>query len=163
LLTPAFPSAAGAGNAASFASQVSPGALASIFGTGFGPTTAQGDLGLLTNALPASLAGVSVTVNGTAAPLLYLSPGQINFQVPWKAQTGTASIAVVVNGGASNALQIPVKTAAPGLFTSSGAAIVQNSDYTLNGPDNPAPRGGTIIAYLTGSGPIAPAVADGTP
>jgi uncharacterized protein (TIGR03437 family) len=165
VLTPAYPTAGGATNAASFISKVSPGALASIFGTGFGSVTAQGDLGLLTNALPTSISGVGVTVNGVAAPLLFVSPGQINFQVPWKTPAGSASIAVVVNGGASNALDVPVQTAAPGLFTTQdGAAIVQNAaDYSLNGTDHPASAGSTIIAYLTGSGSVSPAVTDGVP
>ena len=52
--------------------------------------------------------------------------------------------------------------AAPGLFSSSsGQAIVQNSDYTLNDPGNPAKVGSTIVAYLSGSGTVSPAVADG--
>jgi uncharacterized protein (TIGR03437 family) len=59
---------------------------------------------------------------------------------------------------------VPVLTAAPGLFTfASGQAVVQNSDFTLNGPGNPIKAGGTIVAYLTGSGPVSPAVANGAP
>jgi len=163
-LTATSAGASGVVNAASFLTRISPGALASVFGTGFGTTTAQGDIGLLTNALPSVLNNVRVTVNGTAAPLLYLSPNQINFQVPWKTPAGTADVAVTVNGGASNSMQVAVQTAAPGLFTlASGAAIVQNSDYSLNDADHPASPGSTIIAYLTGSGPVDPAVADGTP
>jgi adhesin/invasin len=71
----------------------------------------------------------------------------------------------VVNGGSSNIAAVPVGTAAPGLFVlPSGAAIVQNTpSYALNDPSNPAPAGSTIVAYLTGSGPVSPAVKDGTP
>src|SRR6185295_1274795 len=68
------------------------------------------------------------------------------------------------NGGAGNAVQVPVQTAAPGLFTNGAAAIVQNfPDFSLNDASHPIAPGGTIIAYLTGSGPVSPAVADGTP
>jgi uncharacterized protein (TIGR03437 family) len=165
-LSASVASASGVSNAASFVAKVSPGALASIFGAGFGQTTAQGQLGLISNALPTSLAGISVTVNGTLAPLLYVSPGQINFQVPWKAtasSSGTAAVAVVVNGGPSNAVQVPLQTAAPGLFTIGDAAIAQNQDFTLNDAGHPAAPGSTIVAYLTGSGPVSLAVADGTP
>jgi adhesin/invasin len=76
------------------------------------------------------------------------------------------NVAVVVNGGSSNTVAVGVGTAAPGLFydPASGAAIVQNApSYTLNDPSNPAPAGSTIVAYLTGSGPVSPAVKDGTP
>ena len=165
LLTPTTPAADGVTNAASFQPAISPGALASIFGSNFGSTTAQGDIGLLTNALPKSIASVGVTVNGVAAPLIYVSPGQINFQVPWSTATGTASVAVTVNGGASNAVQVPVQSAAPGLFITPGgtAAIVQNADFSTNGAGNPAAAGSTIVAYLTGSGPVGPQAADGVP
>jgi len=57
---------------------------------------------------------------------------------------------------------VSVLTAAPGLFTlPNGQAIVQNIDFSLNGPNNPAKAGSTIVVYLTGSGPVNPAVATG--
>jgi uncharacterized protein (TIGR03437 family) len=165
VLTPAFPAIGGVGNAASYTPRISPGALATIFGTGFGTSTFQADDGLAWPTITTNL--VSVKVNGVAAPLYYVSPGQINFQVPWATPAaGTVNVAVVVNGGSSNIAAVPVGTAAPGLFydPASGAAIVQNTpDYSLNSPSNPAPAGSTIVAYLTGSGPVSPAAKDGTP
>jgi len=160
-LTPIFPSISSGGvvNAASYTARISPGALASVFGTGFGVSTVQPDV-----PLPASAAGVTVNVNGKAAPILYLTPGQINFQVPWSTPTsGNVNVVVSVGTANSNTVSVPVGTAAPGLFAqTSGAAIVQNfPDYSLNDPSNPASGGSTIIAYLTGSGPVSPAVADG--
>ncbi len=163
VLTPNFPAIGGVGNAASGTARISPGALASIYGTGFGNSTFVADDGL---AWPTAVNVVSVTVNGVAAPLYYVSPGQINFQVPWATPaTGTVNVAVMVNGGSSNIAAVPVASAAPGLFVlPNGAAIVQNTpSYTLNEASNPAPAGSTIVAYLTGSGPVAPAVKDGTP
>jgi adhesin/invasin len=103
-----------------------------------------------------------VSVNGQLAPVLYVTPNQVNFQVPWETVLGPATVTVAVNGGASNAVTANVLGAAPGLFsTSSGQAVVQNSDYTLNSPSNPAKVGSTIIAYLSGSGAVSPAVVDG--
>jgi len=167
VLTPsAGPAAGGASNNASGIARLSPGSIASIYGSNFGTTTAVGQLGFLSNALPTSLNGVSVMVNGSPAPLYFISPGQINFQVPWSTtagSSGTAAITVVVNGGASNPVQVPLQTAAPGLYVSDTSAIVQNQDYSLNDAGHPAAAGSTIIAYLTGSGPVSPAVADGTP
>ena len=165
MLVPTFPAiySNGVGNAASGATRISPGALASVYGTGFGASTFTADAGF---AWPTTTNFVSVQVNGVAAPLYYVSPGQINFQVPWATPTtGTVNVAVVVNGGSSNTVAVGVGTAAPGLFyLASGAAIVQNApSYTLNDPSNPAPAGSTIVAYLTGSGPVSPAVKDGTP
>jgi uncharacterized protein (TIGR03437 family) len=160
-LAPTAPviAAGGVGNAASFAAKLSPGALASVFGTGFGTTTVQPD-----EPLPTSVSGVSVNINGKGAPIYYASPTQINFQVPWSTPaTGSVSVVVSVAGGNSNTITVPVSAAAPGLFyLPGGAAIVQNQDYSLNDPSNPAARSSTIIAYLTGSGPISPAQTDGT-
>jgi uncharacterized protein (TIGR03437 family) len=167
VLVPTFPtiSTNGVGNAASYATRISPGALASIFGSGFGTSTFQADDGLPWPTTTNNL--VSVKVNGVAAPLYFVSPGQINFQVPWATPTtGTVNVAVLVNGGSGNVAPVAVGTAAPGLFYDpvSGAAIVQNTpDYSLNSSSNPAPAGSTIVAYLTGSGPVSPAAKDGTP
>ncbi len=167
VLTPTFPtiSTNGVTNAASFAPRISPGALASVFGTGFGTSTYLADDG---RPWVTTANSVSVKVNGVAAPLYFVSPGQINFQVPWATPTsGTVNVAVLVNGGSTNTVPVAVGTAAPGLFydPTSGAAIVQNANtpaYLLNTPSNPAPAGSTIIAYLTGSGPVSPPATDGT-
>jgi uncharacterized protein (TIGR03437 family) len=168
LLTPAPGPAVNSGgviNVASGAVRLSPGMLASVFGTNLSAVTTSTSLGFASNALPTNVNGVGVSVNGVAAPLLYLSPGQINFQVPWSTpSSGTAAISVSINGGPSNTVQIPLATAAPGLFTyPNGAAITQNSDFTLHDAAHPAAAGGTIVAYLTGSGPISPAQVDGVP
>ena len=165
VLTPTYPTIGSNGvtNAASYAPRISPGAIASIFGTGFGNSTFVADDGL---AWPTSTTNlVSVKVNGVAAPLDYVSPVQINFQVPWATPTtGTVNVAVMVNGGSSNIAAVPVATAAPGLFVlPSGQAAVLNPDYSINDPSNPAQAGTTIFAYLTGSGPVSPAAADGVP
>ena len=164
-LVPTFPaiSTNGVANAASYATRISPGALASVFGTGFGTSTYLADDG---RPWVTTANSVSVKVNGVAAPLYFVSPGQINFQVPWEIPTsGTVSVAVLVNGGSSNTASVAVGTAAPGIFydPTSGDAIVQNTpDYSLNTAANPAPAGSTIVAYLTGSGPVSPATKDGT-
>ncbi|MDE3165644.1 MAG: SMP-30/gluconolactonase/LRE family protein, partial [Acidobacteriota bacterium] len=154
-------------NAASFAQRISPGAWATVFGSGFGSSTVNGSLGLLSNALPTTLNSIQVTVNGTPAPLLFVSPGQINFQVPWAAtpnSSGNAAVTVVINGGPTNVIQVPLSTAAPGIFTNGAAAIAQNyPDYSLNDASHPVPAGGTIIVYLTGSGPLSGSVPNGTP
>jgi uncharacterized protein (TIGR03437 family) len=143
-------------NAASFTPQVSAGALASIFGSNFGSIGVGATL-----PLPTTLGGVSVTVNGRPAPLLFVNSGQVNFQVPWETALGSAKV-VVGNGLTSNTATVSVLTAAPGLFTlPNGQAIVQNPDFSLNGPNNPVKVGSTIVVYLTGSGPVNPPVATG--
>ena len=163
-LTPSAPAITAVTNAASYLAQVSPGALATVFGSGLSNATFTAN-----PPYPASLGasalggeGVSVAVNGKAAPVFFVSPTQINFQVPWETPVGTANVTVSVAGGASKEFSVPVVTAGPGLFVSGDAAIAQNgADYSLNGPGHPAAPGSTIVAYLTGSGPVSPAVEDG--
>ena len=164
-LVPTFPAIYpnGVTNAASYATRISPGALAAIFGTGFGSSTFLADDGFAWPTTTTSL--VSVQVNGVPAPLYYVSPVQINFQVPWATPTtGTVNVAVLVNGGSSNIAAVSVATAAPGLFVMpSLQAAVLNPDYSINTPSNPAQVGTTVFAYLTGSGPVSPPAKDGIP
>jgi uncharacterized protein (TIGR03437 family) len=160
-LKPVTPSVAAAGvvNAASFSPEVSPGALATVFGSNFTGTGLQASAASLP--LASSLGGVSVQVNGVSAPVLYASTNQINFQIPWETKAGTATLAVSTNGFASSQVNITVQQAAPGLFVDGSHAIVENSDFSLNSSGNPAKVGGTILAYLTGAGAVSHQPADG--
>lgn len=155
--TPAI-SSGGVVNAASFTPNFSPGALASIFGNDFTGTGLQAIASL---PLPSNLGGVSVQVNGLAAPVLYESEGQINFQIPWETNPGSATVVVSTGGVASAAVNITVQAAAPELFVQGSHAIVQNSDFSLNSSSNPAKAGGSILAYLTGAGPVSNPPAEG--
>ncbi len=96
----------------------SPGGLASILGTGLPVQSAQKANSF---PLPTKLAGVQVKINDTAAPLLFASDSQINFQCPG-VSAGTA-LSVTVEGEAG-LLSLPIlsemQPAAPGLFTVSG-------------------------------------------
>jgi uncharacterized protein (TIGR03437 family) len=156
--------AGGVVNAANYGA-LSPGSLASIFGTNLASSPAGA-----TAPLPTTLGGASVFVNGKAAPLIYVGPLQINFQVPWETPVGNATVMVTASGVNSNTVTVPVLAVAPALFFVSGnpsdrqnQAAIQNSDYTLNSPSNPALAGTPIIAYLTGTGPVNPAASTGVP
>lgn len=161
LLQPPPPaiSTGGVVNAASFAVGVpiSPGEIASVFGTYFGVSIGNA----ASVPLPTVLAGVSITVGGRKAPLFYVNPSQINFQVPWETPLGSANVVVSLNGVPSNTAAVPVIAASPGLFTMGTAAVVLNSDNTLNQSSSPAAPGSAISAYLTGSGPVNHTIADG--
>ncbi len=140
-------------NAASFQSgMVAPGSLFSIFGTGLSTQTASArNLPLLT-----TLGQTQVLVNRTTAPLVYVSDGQINAQMPIGTPTGQAITLTVNNGSAvSNAVTLNVPPAAPGIFTANGTeAIVQNQNGSLNSANAPAHPGDVLVAYLTGGGAV---------
>ncbi len=143
---------------------LSPGELVTLFGTNIGPVTPAG---MTTSANPdyvdTSLSGVSVTVDGHAAPILYVSQSQVSIQVPYEvAPTDPTQQISLTNGSAPAAtLPISIVAASPGIFTANGsgsaaaAALNYNSttgQYTLNASNNPAPIGSTVILYVTGLG-----------
>ncbi len=67
--------------------------------------------------LPLELDGTSVYVNGVRARLFFVSPGQINFEVPPGTLAGPAAVVVVARDGAVSQGQVLVTNTAPGLFT----------------------------------------------
>lgn len=140
-------------NAASYQpGMVAPGGLFSIFGSGLASQAAAAR----TVPLPTTLGGTQVLVNGTAVPLVYVSSGQINAQMPIDVPTGQPVTLIVTNGAAgSNQVTLNISTAAPGIFIANGTqAIIQNPNGSLNSQAAPARAGETLVAYLTGAGPV---------
>src|SRR6266849_886924 len=89
---------AGVVNAASFAQgPVAPGSMISIFGTGLSTKTVQAS----SLPLPIILEGTTVTVSGLAVPLFFVSPGQINAQVPFQVSAGSAQLIVRNSSGST--------------------------------------------------------------
>ena len=149
----------GIGNAASYVTSLTPGGLATMFGTNLSTGTVSGIISA-SAPLATMLNGVAVTVNGVAAPILFVSPTVVNFQVPYETAPGTATVTLTARGASSTAT-VPVLSAVPGIFVLPTGPAVENSDYSLNTPQNPAPAGSAIIVYLTGLGAMSPAVPDG--
>jgi uncharacterized protein (TIGR03437 family) len=151
----------GAVNSASFIpGPLAPGSLVSIFGAGFTDQVYKA----ASLPLPVSLGGVSLTLNSIALPLLYVSPTQINAQVPYEAVAGPAQLNLSSNGIAVASLTVQVAAASPGVFMfldGSGRAAAENQDYSVNTAQNGAKPGSYLIAFLTGAGVVSPAVADG--
>jgi uncharacterized protein (TIGR03437 family) len=145
-------------NAAGQFAEVAPGSLFSIFGSGLAGSIQEGGA-----PLPTSLGGVSATIGGKQAPLLYVSPEQIDGQVPYEVTADPkAPVVVTVNGVSSSAVTVPIVPAAPGIFEfGKNRAVVQNQDDSLNDADNGAAPGSTATAYLTGSGNLDNPVATG--
>jgi uncharacterized protein (TIGR03437 family) len=107
-------------NAASYLGTISPGSLATVIGTNLAdavhliPAPAAG------GSFPTTVANVSVSVNGVPAPLIYVSPTQINFQVPWETAPGLAiPVQVTWNSAVSNVETVTIAaTASPSFFLS---------------------------------------------
>jgi uncharacterized protein (TIGR03437 family) len=112
--------------------------------------------------LTRSLAGITLFVNDTPAPLFYVSAQQINFQVPYEVSgRPSAGITISVDGTPARTVTLPVIASAPAIFPSQGDWAILNQDYALNNSDNPAPVGSAVIVYCTGLGVAGPQVPTG--
>ena len=147
---------------------VSPGGLTSLY------DTVNSSLGPASGVLPpfdvygnlsTSAGGVTVTFDGVAAPLDYVSGSQINLQVPFEV-AGKTSTQVVVNyyGSKSVPVTLTVAPTQPAFFTFNGTVIAQNfPDYSPNTSTNPIARGGVVVLYGTGIGKPSYALGTGQP
>lgn len=140
-------------DAAQFGGTVTQGSIASIFGADL----AAGVMPAATVPLPVTLSGVQVQVAGRAAPLYFVAPGQINFQVPFETPLGLASVVVVRNGVASAAQTVRVAAYAPAIFANAltGDPIVVRHNENLITAANPARAGDVLILYMTGAGDVS--------
>jgi uncharacterized protein (TIGR03437 family) len=138
----------GISNAASGTAKYAPGMILSVYGDMLAPSSSVAGV----VPLPLSLNGVSATVNGVAAPLYFVSPSQMNLQVPYETNPGTA-VLEVNNAGNKYSYSFTVTAAAPGIFTDA-------KGYVL--PYSGGKRGETLTLFITGEGAVTPAVATGT-
>jgi uncharacterized protein (TIGR03437 family) len=146
-------------NGASFAAgaPVAPGSIASVFGSNFG----------------SSLAGVTVLVGGIVAPLLAVSPQQINFQVPWQLSGQTQAALTVTSGDLTSApMTVPLAKQAPGIFllnSAAQAAVLVANTASIAAPagtfpgSRPAQRGEYLSIFCTGLGGVTHQPATGAP
>ena len=165
LAQPAF-SAAGVVNAAALqpmpaAAGISPGSLATVFGA----SLAAGTFRPSSLPLPVNLGSTQVAINGRPAPLLYVSPGQINLQVPFDVSGTEAEIVVSTPAGLSLPVKVPVVDIQPGIFfdpaTGLGAILLNSNGAST--AVQPARVGDFLQIYATGLGPVSPAAVAGFP
>ena len=144
----ATPSVAGLANGASFQNTFAPGMLLAVFGSQLAPST------ILASSvpLPVSAAGVAATVNGVAAPLFYVSPDQLNIQIPYQTPVNTPVTLNINNNGVVATYPLTVVSSAPGIFTDATGGLVPQSSAAI----------ATVVSiYLTGAGTVNPQIATG--
>jgi uncharacterized protein (TIGR03437 family) len=140
---------------------ISPGENILIRGTNFGPATlVKGQL-TASGAVDTTISNTQVLFDGTPAPIIYVTSGQISVMVPYEiAGRPTTAVQVVSFSVPSPALIYTVAAAAPGIYTQNsqgtGPASVLNQDNSLNGPNNPEAAGRVITIYMTGEGQSSP-------
>ena len=153
-------------NGASFSGDpIAPGTIVSIFGTGLAPDVFVPDQ----LPLPSSLAGTTVTVDGVPVPLFFVSPNQINAQLPFVLPAGPATLTVRDGAGATSSIQIEIGAASPAVFTTTadgkGDAIATHADFSLVEPafGANAQEGEVIILFCTGLGDVDNVPSPGAP
>jgi trimeric autotransporter adhesin len=108
---------------------------------------------------PLTLDGTSVNIGGLPAPILFISPGQVNVQVPFDIPAGVPSLNVTVTVGTlkSPPFLIAVAMADLGLFSAQGihGPSAANTVVVHTTP------GDTLVLEATGLGAVSPAVASG--
>jgi uncharacterized protein (TIGR03118 family) len=161
------PSFTTAVNGASFQAPLAPNTWASILGGALATTSRSWAATDFSGAnLPTVIDGVSVTVNGSPAPISYIGPSQIDFLVPANATAGSAQIQVNNNDQISAAASVTLNAAAPAFFWFTGNKYIAatHTDGALAGPTTlitgvttPVMPGETVVLYGTGFGATSPA------
>jgi len=153
---------------------VAPGTWLEIYGSNLSTTTrswAGSDFN--GNNAPTSLDGVmSVTIGGVNAYIDFISPGQVNVQVPDGIPLGAGVPLVLTNSaGSSSPYALQTSALAPALLAPATApfmvgsrqyVVAQQTDLTFTGmPSHPAKAGDVLTIYGIGFGPVTPTTGAG--
>lgn len=157
---------------------ISAGSWIEIFGTNLTNVTREwASFDFTEGNAPKSLEGVSVTVDGKDAFVRFVSPGQVNAQVPDGIGTGPVNVVVTNEAGASSNVAMTAAARTPGVLAPAGFRVNGRQLAVALLPDNttfvarageiagvtsrPARVGETITIYMIGGGATTPAVAAG--
>lgn len=150
---------------------IAPQAWVEIYGERLAQSVATWDADVATGTAPTELAGVRVSVAGVPAFLSYVSPGQINFQVPDGVAPGEAPITVTTPAGQLSRTHA-IAQASPGLWAPQVLRVggrqfvgAQHPDGVFVGPpgfygagipSRPARPNDRVIIWAVGLGPVNP-------
>jgi uncharacterized protein (TIGR03437 family) len=155
---------------------VAPGSWIEIYGSNLAPET-ESWVNFFTGInAPTTVDGTSVTIGGEKAFVDFVSPDQVDAQVPFGVGTGTQQITVETAAGTSAPINVTVNAVEPGLlappsFEIGGvqyaAALFVDNAYVLpvgaiaGLTSRPAKPGDTIVFYGVGFGPVTPSIPSG--
>jgi uncharacterized protein (TIGR03437 family) len=148
-------------------SSAAPGSFIEIYGSNLAGEISRGwaDRDFIANNAPTSLEGVSVTVDGRATFVNYVSPTQVNVQLPAGIRTGgVVPVVLTSNGQASAPAMIEIKTQSAGILAPASFKIEDkqfaaalHSDFSFVTKTSPAMPGEQIVFYGIGFGVVNPA------
>ncbi len=155
----------GAGNAASYADVLAPGALALLGGA----RLSHGEQIATRFPLPTQMNAIAVRVNDAPAPLIYVGPNQVSFHLPYTLTPGSVRVQVINAGSGSNTLALTLAETAPGIFTvdqsgtGQGAILVGGTGLLAGAGGRAARRNDVVEIYCTGLGRVVDPPAAGQP
>lgn len=144
---------------------VAPGGLFTVRGSNLSPVN------IATNEipLPTALGDSCMTINGVLVPLVFVSPSQINGQIPFTV-SGDSTMILRTPAGVSNNFDFPIDANAPAVFLTSvpgwdglTPTVVRAGNNEMVTPTNPLHPNDQIVIYLTGLGLVSPDVKSGYP
>ena len=162
---PAIRSATGVQSASGFGalSAIAPASWIEIYGVNLAPDTRPWRVSDFNGSAPTSLDDVRVTVNGSAAFVSFISPGQVNAQVPSTLSPGPATVTVTSGNQTSAPYSVVVVPTEPGLLSTPASEVGDAIAIFL--PDGSVPKtvkpGDTIVLYGIGFGSTTPDVPAG--
>ncbi|MFN7922649.1 MAG: hypothetical protein U0Q16_21270 [Bryobacteraceae bacterium] len=149
-------------NAADGSGNIATGGLVSLFGQNLSPV----NLATRELPLPTALGDSCLTVNGVPAPMMFVSPAQINAQIPYQVD-GNVTVILRTPGGISDNFNLLVRPTAPSVFRSpqdpAVSMVVRDKNGELATLSNPLHRGDRFTIYLTGMGRTNPPIEAGVP
>jgi uncharacterized protein (TIGR03437 family) len=142
---------------------LAPNTIATIYGTNLSWTThALTAADLNGGTLPNSLEGVTVYVNGISSSLYFVSPGQINFLIPYDIVASSGIVYVARQGVAGPGVTIPLANTSPGFFEwNDNFALAEHADGSVITATDPAQPGEVVVLYAGGLGRTSPDVPSG--
>jgi uncharacterized protein (TIGR03437 family) len=128
----------------------------------FGANLASGTAIAASLPLPTTLSQTTVQIGGVTVPLYFVSPTQINAQIPFEI-SGSAAVVVTTAEGTSLPTTIAVNPTAPGIFTATGngrgSTLIFDATFTLI--TQPPSPGSILILYADGLGQTSPSATTG--
>ena len=142
---------------------LAPNTIATLYGTNLAyDTRAVASTDIVHGTMPTSLDGIGVWVNSIPCSLFLISPGQINFLIPYELTAGTVSLVVVRDSQAGPTVTLHLNNTSPGLFLWNGnnAVAVHLSGQVISAA-SPAAPGEIIVIYAAGLGRTSPDTTNG--
>ena len=182
--TPALPTICGVTSASAFGGLTNdfavsaPGSWIEIYGSNLAPDTRSwSSADFNGDSAPTSLDGVEATIDGEKAFIEYISPNQVNAQIPSDIQNVAQHYLTVSNGGTVGVpFGISLNVTAPSLFAPASFNIGGDQYVFAELPDGtfvlpvgaipdfnsrPAKPGETVVMYGIGFGDVTPAISAG--